>query len=107
TIHPKCVHIIYAQNASAPTTVSYNIGRFGPGYLRTTTRLETLRTGPRGTLTLEGDNTNQTTDCFGACDPAFDSGAKVVQWLERASVAYPLSPQSSVAIGVRCTVGTS
>ncbi len=98
TIDQNGAALSYGSNTNAPTTVTYNIGRFGPGYLRTTTRLSTLRLGPRGTLTLEGDNTNQTLD---------DAGFKEVQWLERASVAYQLSPQSSLAIGLRRIVGTS
>jgi hypothetical protein len=89
--------LTYGNTTSAPTSVSYNIGRFGPGYLRTTTRLTTLRLGPRGTLTLEGDNTNQT----------IDTGFKEVQWLERASIAYQASPDSSLAIGLRRIIGVS
>ena len=98
TIDQNGAAISYGPNTSAPTTVSYNIGRFGPGYLRTTTRMTTLRTGPRGTLTLEADNTNQTLDL---------GGAKEVQWLERASFAYPIDSQSSLAIGARRILGTS
>ena len=97
TIDQNGVALSHGPNTSAPSTITYNIGRFGPGYLRTTTRLVTLRTGPRGTLTLEGDNTNQT----------IDGGAKEVQWLERASVAYPLSTHSSLAVGIRRIIGTS
>lgn len=98
TIDQNGAALSYGPNTSAPTTVTYNIGRFGPGFLRTTTRSTTLRTGPRGTLTLEADNTNQTLDL---------GGAKEVQWLERASFAYPIDAQSSLAIGVRRILGTS
>lgn len=98
TIDQNGAALSYGANTSAPTTVTYNIGRFGPGYLRTTTRLTTLRAGPRATLTLEADNTNQTLDL---------GGAKEVQWLERASIAYPIDSQSSLAIGVRRIIGTS
>ncbi len=98
TINQNGAALSYGPNTSAPTTVTYNIGRFGPGYLRTTTRLATLRTGPRGTFTLEADNTNQTLDLL---------GAKEVQWLERASFAYQIDPQSSLAIGERRILGTS
>lgn len=98
TINQNGVALSYGAKTSAPTTVTYNIGRFGPGYLRTTTRLATLRYGPRTTLTLEGDNTNQTLDL---------EGVKEVQWLERASLAYQIDPQSSLAIGARRIIGTS
>lgn len=94
------VSLTYGGNSSTPTSVTYNIGRFGPGYLRSTTRLTTLRLGPRGTVTFEGDNTNDWTDAqFG--------GAKNVQWLERASFAYQLGSGSSLAIGVRKIIGTT
>jgi len=96
TINQNGIALSYGHGGSAPTTVTYNIGRFGPGYLRTTTRLTTLRLGQRGTLTLEGDNTNQ----------SLDVGFKDTQWLERASVAYQLGSQQSVAIGVRRIIGT-
>jgi hypothetical protein len=96
TINQNGALLSYGQNTSAPSTVSYNVGRFGPGYLRSTTRVTTLRMGPRGTLTLEGDNTNQTLDVT----------LKEVQWLERASVAYQLSSHSSIAFGVRRIIGT-
>jgi uncharacterized protein DUF5916 len=98
TLDQNGAAISYGPNTSAPTTVTYNVGRFGPGFLRTTTRLTTLRTGPRGTLTLEADNTNQTLDL---------GGVKEVQWLERASFAYPIDSQSSLAIGARRILGTS
>src|SRR5579872_486256 len=52
----------HGSATSTPSSISYNIGRFGPGFLRTTTRLTTLRVTPRGTLALEADNTNDTTD---------------------------------------------
>ena len=97
TINQNGVAATWGYKTSAPTTLTYNIGRFGPGYLRSTTRVVTLRTGSFGTLTLEGDNTNQ----------SLDIGVKEVQWLERASFAYQLGSQSSVAIGLRRIVGTS
>jgi hypothetical protein len=106
TINQNGVLLSYGKTTSAPTTITYNIGRFGPGYLRSTTRLATLRTGPRATLTLEGDNTNQQMDSD-ANAPGFAAGPKEVQWLERASFAYQVSPQSSVALGVRRIIGTS
>jgi Domain of unknown function (DUF5916) len=85
----------YGESSSTPSLISYNIGRWGDGYLRATTRFTTLKLGARGTLGLEDDNTNDTTDHFG----------KYVQWLERASVAYQISPSSSFAVGVRRVIG--
>ena len=98
TLNQNGIGLNYGVGTTAPSSVTYNVGRFGPGYLRSTTRLATLRTGPRATLTFEGDNTNQTLDT---------GGIKQVQWLERVSFAYSVSPQSSVAIGDRRIIGTS
>jgi hypothetical protein len=97
TINQNGVQLSYAPTTNAPTIVSYNIGRFGPGYLRSTTRLTTFRLGPRGTIAFEADNSNQ----------ILDSGLKQIQWLDRASVAYQLSSTASIAIGVRKITGTS
>jgi hypothetical protein len=82
---------------STPTSISYNVGRFGQGYLRTTTRLTTLPVGTRGTFALEADDTADTTD----------AGAKDVQWLERASLTYQFNSTSSLAIGLRRIIGTA
>jgi hypothetical protein len=90
------VTLSYNANGSTPTSVSYNIGRFGTGYLLATTRSTTLPIGRRGTLTLEADDTND----------SMDSGDRFVQWLERVSVGYQLDGSSSVALGVRRIIGT-
>ncbi|HKW44426.1 MAG TPA: hypothetical protein VJN22_02140, partial [Candidatus Eremiobacteraceae bacterium] len=87
----------HGVSTSTPTTISYNVGRFGPGYLRTTTRLTTLPVGGRGTFALEADDTADSTD----------AGPKNVQWLERASLAYQLNSTSSLAIGLRRIIGTA
>jgi hypothetical protein len=56
-----------------------------------------LHAGPRGTLTLEADDTQQ----------YLDAGPRYVQWLERASFAYQSGPDSSLALGVRRIIGFS
>jgi uncharacterized protein DUF5916 len=84
-------------NTSTPTSYGYNVGRFGPGFLRTTTRLATVPIGQRGTFALEADNTDDTTD----------AGPKDVQWLERATVAYQLNSTASIAVGLRRIIGTA
>ncbi len=91
------VALSHGSQTSTPTSITYNIGRFGPGYLRTTTRLTTLPVGPRGTFALEGDDTSDTTD----------AGPKAVQWLERATFSYQFNSSSSLAIGVRRIIGTA
>ncbi|HEV3152731.1 MAG TPA: DUF5916 domain-containing protein [Candidatus Baltobacteraceae bacterium] len=90
------VSIAYAQNTSTPTTFSYNVGRFGGGYLRSTVRSTSLRLGRRQTLSVEADNT----------DWNLDTGATEVQWLERTNFAYQISANSSFAIGARRILGT-
>jgi len=86
----------YAQNTSTPSSYSYNVGRFGAGYLRSSLRSTTLKAGHRGTLTLEADDTSW----------SLDGGSTVRQWLERVSYALQLSGGSSFAIGARRIIGT-
>jgi hypothetical protein len=59
-------------------------------------RSSTLRAGPRGTLSLEADDTRAYED----------GGATNVQWLERAGYSYATGPNSSLAVGVRRIIGT-
>ena len=91
------VSLSHGAATSTPTSIGYNVGRFGQGYLHTATRLTTLPIGPRGTFALEADDTDDETD----------AGTRNVQWLERASVAYQLNSTSSLAIGLRRIIGTS
>jgi uncharacterized protein DUF5916 len=98
------VALSHGSQTSTPTTISYNVGRFGPGYLRTTTRLTTLRMTQRGTLALEADNTNDTTDEI----PSLTlPSVKNVQWLERATFTYQFNSSSALAVGLRRIIGTS
>ncbi len=90
------VALSYRANTSTPSSVSYNVGRFGDGFLRSWQRSVTLAAGRRGTLSLEADDTVD----------ALDHGGKLTQWLERASLAYQLGPSSSLALGARRIVGT-
>jgi len=87
----------YRSQSTTPTTVSYNVGRFGDGYLRSWARLGSFQTGPRGSVSLEADDT----------ELALDDGQVLKQWLERATFAYQFGPQASLAIGVRRVVGTT
>jgi hypothetical protein len=87
----------HGSGTLTPTSIGYNVGRFGPGYLRTTTRLATLPIGARGTFALEADDTDDTTDV----------GARDVQWLERASATYQFNSSASLAIGLRRIIGTA
>jgi hypothetical protein len=83
-------------SSSTPTTITYNTGRFGPGRLDAWSRVTNVRVGMRGTFSLEADDTRQ----------YLDAGGTNVQWLERASYAYTLSADSSLALGVRRIIGT-
>jgi hypothetical protein len=85
------------NGSSTPTTISFNTGRFGPGRLDSWGRVTTMRAGIRGTLTLEADDTRQ----------YLDSGATLVQWLERAGYTYTLSADDTIAFGVRRLIGTA
>jgi hypothetical protein len=81
--------------SATPTSITFNSGRFGPGRLNSWARSTTLRAGERGSFTLEADDTDQYTD----------KGERFVQWLERASFAYQISRDSSLAFGVRRIIG--
>ena len=85
----------YRDGSATPTSLSYNVGRFGDGYLRSWARLVSFQTGTRGSVSFEADNT----------DLALDAGAADKQWLERAAFAYQFGPQASLAIGVRRIIG--
>jgi hypothetical protein len=87
----------YNANGATPALYQYNIGRYAAGYLRASQRYVTLRVTPRGTITFEADDTNDT----------LDTGEKLVQWLERVSFAYQINRTSSLAIGVRRIIGTT
>jgi hypothetical protein len=84
-------------SSATPTVISWNGGRFGPGYLTSWLRSSTMRAGMRGTLTLEVDNTNDW----------IDHGTPNIQWLERLSYSYLIGPTTSVAFGIRKIDGTA
>jgi hypothetical protein len=79
-----------------PTTISFNAGRFGPGYLDSWVRSTTMRAGLRGSLSFELDDTRQ----------YLDVGAANVQWLERVGYTYASGPNTSFSVGVRRIIGT-
>jgi hypothetical protein len=85
----------YHGDTSTPIKASYNIGRFGDGYLRTWARSDTMAIGARGTFTLEADDTRWTSD----------AGQFSHQWLERASMSYQIGANSSLALGLRRIIG--
>jgi len=85
----------YRSQTTTPTTLTYNVGRFGDGCLRSWERLVSFQTGPRGSLSFEADNTAL----------ALDNGQTPTQWLERAAFAFEFAPQASLAIGVRRLIG--
>ncbi len=85
----------YRSQTTTPSMLTYNVGRFGDGYLRSWERLVSFQAGPRGSLSFEADNT----------DLALDDGQNPTQWLERAAFAFEFAPQASIAIGVRRLIG--
>ena len=89
------IAIGYGNNTALPTSLSFNSGEFGAGRLFSTTRLTTLRVTRRATLSLEADDTSH----------ALVDGTRDVQWLERASLAFQISPRSSLAVGARRIIG--
>jgi len=83
-------------SSATPTSITYNDGRFGPGRVETWFRSSTMRAGPRGTLSLEADDTRD----------YLDTGGTNIQWLERFGYTYTPGPTSSLAVGVRRIIGT-
>ncbi|HYK52674.1 MAG TPA: hypothetical protein VEV38_04010, partial [Candidatus Eremiobacteraceae bacterium] len=86
----------YNLNGLLPSFVRFNRGRFGPGELDSWFRSATVRTGTRGALTLEADDTDQFAD----------AGSRVTQWLERVDYTYQSGADQSYAFGVRRIIGT-
>jgi hypothetical protein len=91
------VQLGYNLNGLLPSFVAFNRGRFGPGELDSWFRSATVRTGTRGALTLEADDTQQ----------FVDSGDLVTQWLDRLDYSYQSGPDQSFAFGVRRIIGVS
>ena len=87
----------YAANSSTPSSLSYNVGRYGAGYLHSTARSLSFKTGKRASLLFEADDTVD----------RLDGGPTLTQWLERVAFSYQIGPESSLAIGVRRIVGTT
>ncbi|HET9392757.1 MAG TPA: DUF5916 domain-containing protein [Candidatus Rubrimentiphilum sp.] len=90
------LYISYGGNTSTPIIFSYYLGRFAAGYLHSITRSASFKVGPRGTLTLQANNTRD----------ALDNGTLLQQWLERVSFGYQIAPGETFAIGVRKIIGT-
>ena len=91
------IGIFYKQNTTTPSGLSYKVGRFGNGYVRSWTRAVALPIGSRGSLALELDDTAD----------GLDNGAFLRQWLERVSFAYQFDSSSSVAIAARRIIGSA
>lgn len=92
----ESTRITYHSGTATPTSLWYSTGRWGPGRLDTWLRSTTMRVGMRGTLSLEADTTRQYLDF-----PQANGSSTNIQWLERASFAYQIDPNTSLAFGVR------
>ncbi len=88
--------LMYGQNTSAPSSLSYNVGSFGNGFLHSTDLQTSVHVRRFGTLTFETYNTND----------ALNTGGRLEQWLERLSFAYQIGPGQSLAVGWRKIIGT-
>ncbi len=91
------LYLAYGANTSTPSSVTYNVGRYGEGFLRSTDLQTSIRVTRLGTLSLEAFKT----------DDALDTGDALIQWLERVSFAYQVSPGQSLALGWRRIIGTA
>ena len=90
------VQLTYGFNTATPSGITYNVGRFGAGYLHSLDLNAAVKFMGIGTLTAEAYQTNDVQD----------AGPRLVQWLERVSVGYQIGPGQSLALGWRKIVGT-
>ncbi|MDP9018914.1 MAG: DUF5916 domain-containing protein [Candidatus Eremiobacteraeota bacterium] len=86
----------YRPGTATPSSLQFFTGRYGPGRLDAWFRSTTIKVGQRGALSLEADDTRQYLD-----HPQSNGSSTNIQWLERASFAYQLDPNTSFAVGVR------
>lgn len=92
----ESTRIIYHAGTATPTSLLYVTGRYGDGRLDAWYRSTTIKVGQRGALSLQADTTRQYLD-----NPLPNGSRTNIQWLERASFAYQLDPDTSFALGVR------
>lgn len=91
------VDLYFHYHTPTVTQLSWYTGRFGPGKLDSWTRVTTLKAGPRGYLSFEGDSNRQW----------LDAGTVYTSWLEKATYTYENGANSSIGIGVRRIIGQS
>ncbi len=86
--------IDYFLGTPLQSTISFQAGSFGTGWLAATDRLAAFRIARRLTLALEAYDTKWT-------GPGVDE-----QWLERATATIDIDHQTSATVGIRRIVGT-
>ncbi|HEY0381721.1 MAG TPA: DUF5916 domain-containing protein [Candidatus Elarobacter sp.] len=86
----------YQLNTAQQSTLSWNGGTFGDGYLATWQEQLGFRIARRATISLFAYETNW-----------HGRGDRAVQWLQRGSVTFDLGPRASLVAGVRKIVGTA
>lgn len=99
SLHPnnqQGLRVDYLLNSAQQSTLAWNGGRFGNGYLSSSQAQTGLRLSRRTSVALFAYGTNYR-----------GSDGTDVQWLERASVTYDLGTRSSLVAGVRKIVGTA
>lgn len=89
--------LTYRSGTSTPSSFGFASGAYGPGRLNAWYRSTSILLGRAATLTLEADNTQQ----------FLSAGGVNTQWLERVSLAFQSSRDSSLAIGLRRFSGTA
>lgn len=85
----------YLLNTPLQSTLSYEAGSFGTGWLASVDRLAAFRVFRKVTLALEAYDTKWTA-----------GNAVVQQWLERATATFDIDHQTSATFGFRRIVGT-
>jgi hypothetical protein len=89
------LRVDYQFGTAQQSTLSWNGGLYGDGYLGTSQGQLGFRVARRATVSLFAYET----DWHGR-------GPRSVQWLERGSVTFDLGPRASLVAGVRKIIGT-
>lgn len=88
--------LTFHAGTATPSSLAFASGAYGNGRLNAWYRTTNILIGHAYTLSLEADNTQQ----------FLSAGGVNTQWLERVSVAFQSSRDSSLAIGLRRFSGT-
>jgi hypothetical protein len=98
-LHPanqQGVRVDYLLNDPQQSTLNYQAGHFGTGWLTSFDRIAGFRVAKRATISIEGYSTS------------WNGGAiRDVQWLDRANLSLDIDRSTSFTVGLRKLLGTA